>query len=157
MTQIENITQMENRLKALRSAIDELTAAAEKYAALQPDFDLLSEYYGSKLWFKDFDDSNAGKLPEGLPCGVLSEDAIYDLISANHTMMDTLQEILRKSEMSYEISCGAVVFTRVEGEIKYVIIRSNEGWYGFPKGHTEDANRKKKPPCAKFLRKRDLM
>ena len=156
MTQIENITQMENRLKALRSAIDKLTDAAEKYAALQPDFDLLSEYYGSKLWFKDFDDSNAGKLPEGLPCGVLSEDAIYDLISANHTMMDTLQEILRKSEMSYEISCGAVVFTRVEGEIKYVIIRSNEGWYGFPKGHTEECESEEETALREILEETGL-
>ncbi|MBR6653852.1 MAG: DUF4298 domain-containing protein [Oscillospiraceae bacterium] len=156
MTQIENITQMENRLNALRSVIDELTAAAEKYAALQPDFDLLSEYYGSKLWFKDFDDSNAGKLPEGLPCGVLSEDAVYDLIGDNNAMIDTLQEILRKSEMSYEISCGAVVFTRIEGEIKYVIIRSNEGWYGFPKGHTEELESEEETALREILEETGL-
>lgn len=39
--------------------------------------------------------------------------------------------------MSYEKSCGAVVFTRVRGEIRYVIIQSLEGFYGFPKGHME--------------------
>ena len=39
--------------------------------------------------------------------------------------------------MNYEISCGAVVFTRAGEEIRYVIIRSTEGWYGFPKGHME--------------------
>ena len=76
MNQIENITLMENRLNALRAAVDELTAAAEKYKALQADFDLLSEYYGSKEWFRDFDDSNAGKLPKDLLCGVLSEGMI---------------------------------------------------------------------------------
>lgn len=36
-----------------------------------------------------------------------------------------------------ERSCGAVVFTRQSGGIKYVIIRSKEGFYGFPKGHME--------------------
>ena len=138
MNQIENIAQMENRLNALRAVIDELTTAAEKYKALQADFDLLSEYYGSKQWFTDFDDSNAGKLPVGLPCGVLSEDAVYDLIADNNELMELLSEVERRSRMSFEISCGAVVFTRVEGEIKYLIIRSNEGWYGFPKGHTEE-------------------
>ena len=36
-----------------------------------------------------------------------------------------------------EKSCGAVVFTRLNGEIKYVIIQSLAGYYGFPKGHME--------------------
>ena len=39
--------------------------------------------------------------------------------------------------MITEHSCGAVVFTRVAGEIRYVIIRSTEGVCGFPKGHIE--------------------
>ena len=39
--------------------------------------------------------------------------------------------------MRKEVSCGAVIFTRVNGELKYVIIRSLEGVYGFPKGHME--------------------
>ena len=39
--------------------------------------------------------------------------------------------------MNYEYSCGAVVFTREDGRIRYVIIRSLEGIYGFPKGHME--------------------
>ncbi len=37
----------------------------------------------------------------------------------------------------YEISCGAVVFTRRKDEIFYLIIQSREGIYGFPKGHME--------------------
>jgi len=40
--------------------------------------------------------------------------------------------------MKYEISCGAVVFTRKNGKILYVIIKSQEGYYGFPKGHMEE-------------------
>lgn len=40
--------------------------------------------------------------------------------------------------MSYEISCGAVVYTRIKNEIYWLIIRSLEGIYGFPKGHMED-------------------
>lgn len=37
----------------------------------------------------------------------------------------------------FEKSCGAVVFTRTEAGIEYVIIRSLEGSCGFPKGHCE--------------------
>ncbi len=33
--------------------------------------------------------------------------------------------------------CGAVVFTRKNDEILYVIVKSKEGVYGFPKGHNE--------------------
>lgn len=36
-----------------------------------------------------------------------------------------------------ERSCGAVVFTRESGEIRYVIIQNHDGIYGFPKGHSE--------------------
>ena len=39
--------------------------------------------------------------------------------------------------MRLEDSCGAVVFTRSEGEVRYVLVRSLEGIYGFPKGHRE--------------------
>ena len=39
--------------------------------------------------------------------------------------------------MEFEKSCGAIVFTEVNGERKYVVIRSVGGDYGFPKGHME--------------------
>ena len=39
--------------------------------------------------------------------------------------------------MTYEVSSGAVVFTRKDGALRYVIVRSLEGYYGFPKGHIE--------------------
>jgi len=39
--------------------------------------------------------------------------------------------------MKVEKSCGAVVFTELNGQRKYAIICSSEGFYGFPKGHME--------------------
>lgn len=39
--------------------------------------------------------------------------------------------------MTYEKSCGAVVFTRDHGKIRYLLIRNLTGIYGFPKGHVE--------------------
>ena len=39
--------------------------------------------------------------------------------------------------MITEYSCGAVVFTREGGDVRYVIIKSREGIYGLPKGHME--------------------
>lgn len=39
--------------------------------------------------------------------------------------------------MVYEKSCGAVVFTLVGSEVRYLLIKSLTGIYGFPKGHME--------------------
>ncbi len=39
--------------------------------------------------------------------------------------------------MIAEKSCGAIVYTVENNKIKYVIVRSKEGIYGFPKGHIE--------------------
>ena len=39
--------------------------------------------------------------------------------------------------MNHEYSCGAVIFTRRSGCLRFVIIKSLEGVYGFPKGHRE--------------------
>lgn len=45
--------------------------------------------------------------------------------------------------MKYEVSCGAVVYTKQDDRILYVIVKSLEGYYGFPKGHTEDSESEK--------------
>ena len=49
-----------------------------------------------------------------------------------------LADMSNEKQMIIEKSCGAVVFTRDNGNIKYVIIESKEGYLGFPKGHVEN-------------------
>lgn len=39
--------------------------------------------------------------------------------------------------MQHEKSCGAVVFTRTDKGVKYLLIANLKGIYGFPKGHVE--------------------
>lgn len=39
--------------------------------------------------------------------------------------------------MKHEKSCGAVVFTREGGTVRYVIAESIRHFFGFPKGHVE--------------------
>ena len=39
--------------------------------------------------------------------------------------------------MTFEKSCGAVVYTKAGDAIKYVLVQSLEGFWGFPKGHME--------------------
>ena len=40
--------------------------------------------------------------------------------------------------MVFEKSCGAIVFTVDNGEIKYLIVEEASGCYSFPKGHMEN-------------------
>ena len=39
--------------------------------------------------------------------------------------------------MNWEYSCGAIVFTRRNEQILYVVVQEMEGAYSFPKGHME--------------------
>ena len=39
--------------------------------------------------------------------------------------------------MNQEKSCGAIVFTRQEGQLLYVLVQEASGAYSFPKGHME--------------------
>ena len=39
--------------------------------------------------------------------------------------------------MNWEYSCGAIVFTRRNGQLLYVVVQEQGGAYSFPKGHME--------------------
>ena len=48
------------------------------------DFDKLVEYYYSDQFQKDYDDSNEGKIDSSINQGILTEDAIYDLMGDDY-------------------------------------------------------------------------
>lgn len=58
--------------------------------------------------------------------------------------------------MTYEISSGAVVFTRRNGEILYVIVQSPEGYYGYPKGHMENGETEREAALREILEETGL-
>ena len=53
--------------------------------------------------------------------------------------------------MKTEKSCGAVVFTRDKDGIKYTIIESISGVFGFPKGHIENGETEKETALREIL------
>ncbi len=59
--------------------------------------DELEQYYTGGQWQKDFADDEAGKLPEELKRGVLSEDAVYDLITDHHETILRMNRIITKA------------------------------------------------------------
>ena len=93
MEQVERIRQMEQRVELSAKAVMELSAALDKYEAVQEDIKALDAYYGSKEWKQDFADDEAGRLPEDLKRGVLSEDGIWNLLSDVHELNERIREL----------------------------------------------------------------
>ena len=97
MKQIERIEIMEQYLDGSYEAVRALSEALDRYEAIQPSLRKLSDYYGSTRWMKDFEDDEAGKLPKDLKRGVLSEDAVYDLLTEHHELMLRMSRAITKS------------------------------------------------------------
>lgn len=97
MKQIERIEQMEQYLDESQKAIHALSDALEQYESIQSSLKKLSDYYGSTRWMKDYEDDEAGKLPKDLKRGVLSEDAVYDLLTEHHELMLRMSRAVTKS------------------------------------------------------------
>lgn len=94
MEQTERIRQMEQRLDRASAVVMELSAALDKYAEAQEALTVLNEYYGSDEWKQDYADDEAGRLPQDLKRGVLSEDGIWNLLTDNRGLIERIQEII---------------------------------------------------------------
>ena len=69
---------MEGYLRECTDATADLTAQLDRMEALGEHMTRLFAYYGSEDWYAD----REGDLPEGIPAGVLSEDLVYEQITA---------------------------------------------------------------------------
>lgn len=79
--QMARIRQMERRLNRTTAAVKRLSAALDKWEAVQADIAALNEYYGSEVWKQDLAADEANHLPADLKRGVLSEDGIWNLLT----------------------------------------------------------------------------
>ncbi len=93
--QVERIIRMESYLDEARVAADDLDQALEAYAAVRKKIVKLEAYYTGRQWMKDFEDREARKLPEDLKCGVLSEDAVYDLLADDRDLALRMSELVK--------------------------------------------------------------
>lgn len=88
----ERIKEMEQRMNRASVAVMELSAALDKFEAALDDIVCLNEYYGSSEWQQDYDDDRAGRLPQGLNRGVLSEDGLWNLLEDYRELKKRLGE-----------------------------------------------------------------
>ena len=94
--QIERIQQMERCLDRVSQAVMRLSAALDEYADAQDALRQLSDYYGSDLWKHDFATDTTGLLPPDLKRGVLSEDAVWNLLEDVRDLKERMHSIVSK-------------------------------------------------------------
>lgn len=96
MDQVARIICMEKNLNETAGAVKNLMVALENYENIQTKLKELSDYYDSPLWHRDFEDDEKGKLPTDLKRGVLSEDAVYDLLTENQELLNKMQLLVNE-------------------------------------------------------------
>lgn len=100
MNQIERIKYMENIFDESKNVVAELSADLERYLEIAPRMNELIEYYEGRQWLQDFVDDSLGKVPKDLKRGVLSEDAVYDLLTENVELLKKLN-LLKTDNMNH--------------------------------------------------------
>ena len=95
MKQIERIERMERNLERATNALRALNDALDEYEAVQEALHELDSYYGSNTWKQDFSDDEQGRLPKNLKRGILSEDAIWNVLEDYRTLKERLEKLSR--------------------------------------------------------------
>lgn len=93
---IERIQRMEGYLNDYAKTLEETKQAMEQLKEHQESYIQLRDYYSSQVYFDDLELSHQADFPADLPCGVLSEDAVYDLLDEHFQMGVELLEIATK-------------------------------------------------------------
>ena len=93
MTRIERITRMEALFDKSEEVVKRLDQALVDFTSLQPNIAELEAYYTSSQWRKDFEADEAGKLPQDLKRGVLSEDGLWNLLGDWERLKEHLRTI----------------------------------------------------------------
>lgn len=91
MEQAERIKKMESLFDKSGKIIEQLEQAIDNFSSLQPAIGELEAYYSSD-WRTDFEAEEAGELPAGLKCGVLSEDGLWNLLEDYQRLKKLMEE-----------------------------------------------------------------
>ena len=104
MTNIERITEMEQRFDRVDEALRALERAVDTITNLEDDILKLDAYYSGDEWKTDFRSDELGLLPQDLKRGVLSEDAIWNLLervdAVKHRMLDFVMKDVPNEELA---------------------------------------------------------
>lgn len=96
------IIELTNIYENHKKLTDKLSSALQEFKDHQKELEKLEKYYYSEDFMKDYDASNKGEIPSGINQGILTEDAIYDLLGDNYymarEMLDLANYIIQDKE-----------------------------------------------------------
>ena len=95
---IARVRKMEDDFNMVRSVMNDMEDAMSNYEAVQRRIERLYNYMGDGQWLKDFESDERGELPKNMRRGVLSEDALDQLL-ADITLMDDRMRALVGDEL----------------------------------------------------------
>ena len=85
---------MEDRYDEVTRVLAALEEAVDEYEDFKSEIDALKEYMASGQWKEDYEADEAGQLPSGLKRGVLSQDALYNLLNDADQIVARARKVL---------------------------------------------------------------
>jgi len=92
MNQIDRIQRMEQNLNDATAALQQLSDGLAAYSAVRPQLEELSAYLSGGQWLEDYEADEANLLPRDLKRGVLSQDALYQLLAEYDQLLIAMKE-----------------------------------------------------------------
>lgn len=129
---VKRISEMEAILDEAHKRIHALEEAIEAFEEYQDSIRELDRYYSGKDWKNDFEADERGELPVDLKRGVLSEDAVYDLLEQNQDLLNRLGEedgdngAIKVYDISQEVF-GCAVYPGDPSPERIVMLKKSEG------------------------------
>ena len=96
-----DVIKYEKILNESGKIFEELFCILDKIRKNEKDFEDLKKYYGSEEYRKDVSISDNTKKYNDIPCGVLTEDAVYDLIGTSYSASIEMLELATKILKNY--------------------------------------------------------
>ena len=90
-SRIDRIKRMESILDEANQALDDYQDALDKLQGMQKKIRQLEAYYTGGQWQKDYEYDEKGKLPADLKRGVLSQDAVDDMLERNREVLEQME------------------------------------------------------------------
>lgn len=89
----KHVVEMTEIYEEHKKLLDKLSSSLEEFKNHQKELEKLEKYYYSDKFMEDYDASNKGEIPDDINQGILTEDAIYDLLGDNYYMARELLDL----------------------------------------------------------------
>ena len=99
--QITRIARHEEMLNDVKEVLRNAEDALDAYEKARTKIRKLEKYYTGAAWKRDFSASEKGELPADLPCGVLSEDGISDVLDDDLELLAKMRSLLERSRKNH--------------------------------------------------------